>query len=156
MTTPRPEKIDYSFPRLLYFDSDVHAPDASLKQHEHATLLQLLRTTGRLHSTHSYLDIGTCTGRYPFALQPLLPPQAHIAGLDADADCIAYCNAQKRIRSARGESMEGMHFTHADFLHYQPLPGERYQLITCMLGTIAHLYEQLPPEQGIDAVLVRL
>lgn len=80
-----------------------------------------------------YLDIGTCTGRYPFNLSHRLL-NASILGIDADDDCIEFSNIQKQKFPY---STKNILFKRVDFL-YDSILNSKFELITCMLGTISH------------------
>jgi SAM-dependent methyltransferase len=131
------QKIDYTFPRLIKFDADLYPPDQALKEDELNIVLQHLKDYNGLKGIKDYLDIGTCTGRYPFSLNSLLSNSATL-GIDVDEECIEYCNIQreKRIKENPTHHQRTL-FKKMNFL-YEKIDSRKFGLITCMLGTISH------------------
>lgn len=129
------EKIDYSYPRLIQFDYNLNLKDKNLKDEEFAIVSQHLEKENKVERIIEYLDIGTCTGRYPFGLSKKLS-KANILGIDADADCIEFCNIQKQ-KFAKSLNTKNILFSHTDVL-YDNISNTKFDLVTCMLGTISH------------------
>jgi len=133
------EKIDYSFPKLMRFDSIVNNNDFKLKEDEKQKLINFLTQSDHFKKVHNYLDIGTCTGRYPFELsEHLKNPNTFILGLDADADCVEYCKTKMKLKDTHLPN-QVLAFKESDFLKSDDhILVNSYDLITCMLGTISN------------------
>lgn len=132
------EKINYTIPRLIRFDHDTHRGDAEVKAQEIETVIKFLESKRLFNKIKNYLDVGTCTGRYPFKLsEDGRLKQATIFAVDADEECIEYCNIQKDIREKDGQYVKNILFKQLDFIK-EDLGGRKFDLITCMLGTISH------------------
>ncbi len=140
-------KIDYTFPKLLEFDSQIHIKDSKLKAEELSCLKKYLTVNKYFNTVRRYLDIGTCTGRYPFNLKQEFEKKkkkVSILGIDADPECIAYTNAKKKIEE-NNKPDNRILFQKSDFLvDDKDLSGKKFDLITCMLGTISHFGWEKP------------
>ncbi|QDU66251.1 TIR domain-containing protein [Engelhardtia mirabilis] len=110
-----------------------------LKSQELQAALQLIRDSEMWGKFRSYLDIGTCTGRYPLALKrsEALDPSCRITGIDSDDDCILVAKGQCLTHepppmSIRIEPVDLFDTSVAE------LSGP-FELVTAMMGTISHL-----------------
>lgn len=124
-------EIDYEANWLLKYDADADENDARLKREEMAFVVDALSGNGNVEK---HLDLGTCTGRYLAALRQCLDIDVSV-GVDYDSDCIAHC---KRVHR---ELLQNNRFriVDADLRYSDSLPGERFDLVTCMMGTLCHL-----------------
>ena len=135
------KKVDYTLKKLLIFDNDIEERDTFLKQEEMQQVKKYLIQNGISKTISTYLDIGTCTGRYPFELKEIINVNSTIYGYDSDPDCIDYLKLKKKIKKKEGNNVENIIFSQANFLyaHDKILDESRhFDLITCMLGTISH------------------
>lgn len=129
------EKIDYTYSRLLKFNYNLNIKDSELKNEEMLIVKNFIEQRKYLKNVNDYLDIGTCTGRYPFTLSEILI-NSSILGIDADEDCVEFCNIEK-MKYSQIKNIKNILFKKIDFL-YDDFTNGKFNLITCMLGTISH------------------
>jgi SAM-dependent methyltransferase len=124
-------KIDYRKNWVLDYEYFAPQRDSELREDELRRTLSVLDFLGVVHGQCSaYLDVGTCTGRYPRALGPYVRDDGLIWGIDVDRDC---------IRMARQlTSDDRIRFTVNDFLAEDFKADVSFDLITCMLGTLTY------------------
>lgn len=130
--------IDYTYKKLLEYDLDISAADKLIKDNELAVVLAEMKRMQHFKNVGSYLDIGFCTGRYPFTIQQYLSRGSYIAGVDAGYNCYEYALIQNTKRKA------DIHFFCSDFTtdYTHAVYYRSYELVTCMLGTISHFGER--------------
>jgi hypothetical protein len=130
-------RIDYASNWLARYEFALPDSDKTLKTVELARVKEVLRQKTLQGRIKKYLDIGTCTGRYPRDLKKegYLDPKGDALGIDDDDDCIEFARAQgdspttyPRVRFEREDFL-------ATTLH--EISG-KYDLVTCMLGTLSH------------------
>ena len=100
MAVSNSSSIDYTYKKLLEYDLDVYATDKTIKDNELEIVLSEMQRMNHYTNVHSYLDIGFCTGRYPFTMQQYLQPSSKIAGIDAEYNCYEYALIQNTKRQA--------------------------------------------------------
>lgn len=130
--------IDYTYKKLLEYDLDVYASDKIIKDNELEIVLSEMERTYHFTYVRNYLDIGFCTGRYPFTMRQFLQNGNYIAGIDAEYNCYEYALIQNTKRQA------GINFFCSDFISDDASAAyhRNYELITCMLGTISHFCKE--------------
>lgn len=131
-------RIDYHTNWIARYEYDLEDRDKQLKASELAAAVEAIRSAGQFGTIDAFLDIGTCTARYPIELcrQHALKPEARIIALDEDSDCIEFARAK-----IRDENLDGrISLVQSDFLRDgQPeLVANSFGLVTCMLGTMSH------------------
>jgi SAM-dependent methyltransferase len=131
-------KIDYPLNKLLQFDKKSDSEEALLKKSEFNFVDKHLKDTAYYPRIKNYLDIGTCTGRYPFGLQPYLPAECKIYGIDTNSICIAYCDHIKEAKNCPNITYHQSDFLVDGNILPHSLSKVKFELITCMLGTISH------------------
>ena len=116
------------------YDHDLPRDDEKIKEAEMKATQTSLIESGP-HNINRYLDIGTCTGRYPVSLKKagLFSDEVKIVALDADRHC---CRTTRKSLNDAGIS--NFEVPCEDFLIWARDRIEEFDLITCMLGTISH------------------
>ncbi len=129
-------KIDYTSNWLARFEFGLSQEDQDLKAVEILQVEECLKERERWGKISRYLDIGTCTGRYPLGLQSGVSSDGYILGVDDDDDCLDFCR-NKMSSLPKGANVV---FENADFLSNSTNLGGKgnFDLITCMLGTFSH------------------
>jgi predicted nucleotide-binding protein len=135
-------EIDYERNWLLLYDRDADDGDAQLKRDELNWVLQVLKGKAPVSDPISHLDLGTCTGRYIEALRANLKIALSV-GVDSDRDCTEHC---RRVFT-NPEGSEEVQIVDADIRALNGLVPERFEVITCMMGTLCHL-RRLPSSRG--------
>jgi SAM-dependent methyltransferase len=134
-------RVDYTIKKLMEFDNDLNVADASLKRLEQEKVLKYLNDHGFNNKRINSLDIGTCTGRYPLLLKRVFGEDSLIYGIDSDHHCLEYIRVKKNILLNAGNEVGNIEFYEYDFLvnREPPLaPDMKFDVITCMLGTVSH------------------
>jgi SAM-dependent methyltransferase len=129
------KRIDYASNWLVKFEFNLEPHDEELKNVEIEWVEDLLQRNGRWGAVERYLDIGTCTARYPIALRDAIVEKGYILGVDEDADCIKF--SSQRVREKTGSDPR-IHLRLLDFTRDELPGGGGFDLITCMLGTVSH------------------
>jgi SAM-dependent methyltransferase len=124
-------EVDYEPNWLLKYDADADENDARLKREELTFVIDSLSGS---EEVGRHLDLGTCTGRYLEALRQQLTIKESV-GVDYDPDCIAHCKRAHQEMLRNG----GFRIVDADIRNSDSLPSERFDIITCMMGTLCHL-----------------
>jgi SAM-dependent methyltransferase len=128
-------RIDYASNWLARYEFALDPDDENLKSEEMKHAKDVLREEGRWGRIQSYLDIGTCTGRYPLLLREAILPRGTIVGIDEDFDCVRF--AQSNVeRQCPGDDRITIRQT--DFSAPAIAIGGPFDLMTCMLGTLSH------------------
>ncbi len=126
-------EIDYEKNWLLRYDRDADEGDARLKSEEMEWVLEALDSRTMADGIR-HLDFGTCTGRYIRALRERFNVRLSV-GVDVDQDCLDHC--QDLIGGFSGNAP--IQILDADIRKDDELPRERFDVITCMMGTLCHL-----------------
>ena len=110
-----------------------------MKVSELNAAIEVINQLGLFGRIESYLDVGTCTARYPIELSTrgALKPDAKVVALDEESDCIEFSRAKL---SDHHDIQHRIDLVTADFLRegQEDLKNESFDLITCMLGTLSH------------------
>ncbi len=124
------------FPITLY-EYALPQEDEGLKTIELARVEEVLREEVNEQDVDiaRYLDIGTCTGRYPIQLRSWVTPNGKILGVDEDYDCIRFAQANVERKCPEEKRIE---ISRQDFLAREVGIKGTFDLITCMLGTLSH------------------
>lgn len=128
-------ELDYEPNWLLKYDADEDPGDARLKEEELKFVIQTLSAGNGYKENARHLDLGTCTGRYMEKLRERLGVEVSV-GVDLDDDCLNHC---KRIHRELLEDERRFRIIDADIRNSESLPGEKFDLVTCMMGTLCHL-----------------
>ncbi|MGH8603796.1 MAG: class I SAM-dependent methyltransferase, partial [Gammaproteobacteria bacterium] len=130
-------KIDYESNWLAIYEYALAQEDEGMKTIELARVEEVLReeTKGRNRAITRYLDVGTCTGRYPIELREWVTPTGRVIGVDEDYDCVRFAQANIERKCPDEKRIE---ILQCDFVaRALGIKGE-FDLITCMLGTLSH------------------
>lgn len=150
-------RIDYAPTWLARYDFGLPPEDEALKIVELSRVREILRATGRWGAIGNYLDIGTCTARYPLNLRQAVRSDGRIIGLDSDIDSVRF--ARSRVMQEVGPT-DRIRIELGDFCDADLRFDSRFDLITCMLGTLCHFgvqrSKELPYEDVLQAALERL
>ncbi len=132
-------QIDIGNQGLAKFDhpASIYEDERKLKQEELSSLINLIKKVGINGTIRKYLDVGTCTARYPIALQKerVVISTGEIIGIDIDPDCVAF--AQGRCISLQ-DPPPSIKIIELDLMNSSPERLGRFDLITMMMGTISH------------------
>jgi hypothetical protein len=140
-------RIDYQSNWLAFYEFALGPDDTNLKIVESKRVEEVLRKLGKWGQLERCLDIGTCTGRYPMLLTAGLSPNGTIVGIDDDWDCVRFAksNIAQRANGDPRIEIKREDFTASDVTFH-----DRFDLITCMLGTLSHLgRDRTPPVAGV-------
>jgi 2-polyprenyl-3-methyl-5-hydroxy-6-metoxy-1,4-benzoquinol methylase len=119
--------LDYD--QELFLKYDYALPEDETKKFlETVNLLYLLKETDLANK--STLDIGSATGRYPMLMRWL---GAQSYGMDIEPRAIEYANRQKESEE------EFPKYFNADATKTFPSDIPKVNLVTCMMGTFAHI-----------------
>jgi SAM-dependent methyltransferase len=130
-------KIDYESNWLAIYEYALPKEEEDLKTVEMGRVTEVLgrEMSERSFSVRSYLDIGTCTGRYPIRLREYVEPDGRVLGIDEDYDCVRF--AQARIQQECPDDNR-IEVRRVDFTGPESQLQGPFDLITCMLGTLSH------------------
>ena len=141
-------RIDYTPNYLAKYEFGLSASDEKLKTIEFSRVDEFLRNNELWGKIDRYLDIGTCTARYPRELFDAVSEKGYIIGLDNDSDSVDFARslvADFKRKNADSSTLakKNLRILEADFCGV----GENnnlfddlksFDLITCMLGTLSH------------------
>jgi SAM-dependent methyltransferase len=127
--------INYRMSWLAEYDHALPREDEFLKVSELNSVRVELMRLNRQDNIGRYLDVGTCTGRYPIALRDMVRADGEIVGIDKDIDCVQF--TQTNIRRECSEDFRFRIMRH-DFCAPEFPSENRFDLITCMMGTLSH------------------
>lgn len=123
---------------LLKYENYLSEDDNVMKGSEISSVsveLDKLNLKGKIKK---YLDIGTCTARYPIFLKQkgYMKSDGYSCGIDNDDDCIYFAKSkvEKEFNSNNKPEIISLNFSFG-----LPLTFVNFDLITCMLGTISQL-----------------
>ena len=130
-------KIDYESNWLAIYEYALPQEDEGLKTIELARVEEVLREEVQEQNNEitRYLDIGTCTGRYPMQLRSWVTLNGKILGVDEDYDCIRFAQANVERKCPDEKRIE---ISQRDFVAREAGIRGKFDLITCMLGTLSH------------------
>jgi 2-polyprenyl-3-methyl-5-hydroxy-6-metoxy-1,4-benzoquinol methylase len=130
-------RIDYESNWLAIYEYALSQEDEGLKTIELARVEEVLREEIKEQGGEitRYLDIGTCTGRYPIQLRSWVAPNGKILGVDEDYDCIRFAQANIERKCPNEKRIE---IAQCDFVARKIDIRGKFDLITCMLGTLSH------------------
>lgn len=129
------QRIDYTSNWLALYEYSLEREDQALKTAESKRVVELLGELGRQGQIFHYLDIGTCTGRYPRELRDHVRSDGRILGIDVDEDCVQFSRDHPEIRARQDPRIS---FELMDFNTTDPLRLGQFDLITCMMSTFSH------------------
>jgi len=130
-------KIDYESNWLAIYEYALPKEEEEMKTVELGRVTEVLGKEIGEHGLkiRSYLDIGTCTGRYPIRLREYVTGDGNLLGIDEDYDCVRF--AQARIKQECPDD-ERIEIRRVDFTGPEAQLQGPFDLITCMLGTLSH------------------
>lgn len=149
-------KIHYRANWLARYEFALDHDDSTLKRAEAASLEQAIRERGRWGRVCSYLDVGTCTGRYLLFLRDAVAPDGIIVGIDDDPECVRF--AMSNV-ARHGENDRRVDLIRADFCARNlTLPNERFDLVSCMMSTLSHFGSERREDHddALQTVLARV
>lgn len=130
-------RIHYTSNWLMTYEICLPQEDRKLKDAELNRVKSIVADwwqRKRLRSVR-LLDIGTCTARYPLELNQLFPDseQVELVGIDDDEDAL-------RVAKEKASGINRIRILRWDFLESgSPFDeDQKFDVITCMLGTISH------------------
>jgi SAM-dependent methyltransferase len=132
-------RIDYPVSWLVHYDHALPREDEALKVEELSSVRVDLVRLGRWGAVQRFLDVGTCTGRYLFALRDAVTADGTILGIDNNIDCVRF--AQSKVRRELG-SEPRIRVERQDFRAAEAALPQSFDLVTCMLGTVLHFERQ--------------
>lgn len=128
--------IAYNYSQLTSYEHGLSRRDESLKSSEMSAVIKVLTERAMLAKGH--LDIGTFTARYVLGLRPWvagIEEGGRIIGIDNSQICVSF--AKDRVRE-EAYNEQRIHILEQDFLRLRSRDIGKFDLITAMLGTIAH------------------
>lgn len=137
------KKIDHVRNYAYIYEHLLQERDNNLKRSELAATRRCLQLMGiEEASLDRYLDIGTCTGRYPLELRPYVKLGGTLYGVDTNRTLIRI--AERKLAEATREapdpeSLPEVEFRCIDVLSPDFFLNQKCDLITCMLGTVSYL-----------------
>lgn len=129
------KRIDYHPIWLARYDHALPKDDDRLKRCEFEAVKHKLRRRGLWGRLRRFLDVGTCTGRYPIGLRDAVADDGAIFGVDNDRDAVRF--ACHNVAEACADDAR-IRIEHLDFCAQQFALAGPFDLITCMLGTLLH------------------
>jgi predicted nucleotide-binding protein/SAM-dependent methyltransferase len=139
-------EIDYTSNWLAEYDEAVGG-DGDLKRRESEFVRHRLeKNHGKEAAVVSHIDVGTCTGRYLKELAHFIKSDGQIVGVDSDRDCINLLRSRKENNEldSRAEIVSG------DLRRREELPPEKFEIVTCMMGTLCHLERRVNGKAGFE------
>lgn len=133
---PAASVIGYGTERLSLYEDGLPTADERLKTTEATHVEDALRSRGLWGRIHRYLDIGTCTGRYPRLLAKAIHVDGSIVAIDSNPSCVRFAR-EKLEQSYGGDDRADVRC--GDFLgSTTEFPTAPFELITCMMSTVSH------------------
>ncbi|MEO1393988.1 MAG: TIR domain-containing protein [Cyanobacteria bacterium J06634_5] len=143
-------RINYTPNYLAKYEFGLNASDEKLKTIELSRVDEFLRNNDLWGNVRRYLDIGTCTARYPRELFDAVIDGGSIIGIDNDSDSVEFARSlvedfiDKKYSSNSNPVKKNISVLEADFC--ESIDGKHklfdsirsFDLITCMLGTLSH------------------
>jgi hypothetical protein len=150
-------KIDYESNWLAVYEFGLDSEDQTLKTVEVERIKEVLRGRGRWGEIRRYLDVGTCTGRYPIQLRETVVSDGEIIAIEEDYDCFRFAEASRQLHCPKDHRIK---MTLGDFGAAQLQFDGPFDLITCTLGTLSHFgwrrNSTKPFTDSLQAALVRM
>ncbi|MDP9070861.1 MAG: nucleotide-binding protein [Actinomycetota bacterium] len=150
-------KIDYESNWLAIYEYALSEEDEKLKTVELARVEEVIRDATREGNLRvgRYLDVGTCTARYPINLRGCVAEDGRIIGIDEDFDCVRFSQANVRRLCPEDDRIE---ITQSNFTARQLNIRPSFDVITCMLGTLSHFgWDRKPSyEDSLQRALDRM
>jgi SAM-dependent methyltransferase len=128
-------RINYVPVWLARYDYGLPEEDKLLKIVEMSSVKTQLKQLHRWGKIERYLDVGTCTGRYPINLRNAVVDRGEIIGIDNDLDCVRFARWNIE-QECRGDAR--IRIEHKDFCAEEIGLKGPFGLVTCMLGTLLH------------------
>jgi SAM-dependent methyltransferase len=128
-------RVNYTSNYLAKYEFQLNEDDTRMKNAEISRVEEFIRRNNLENQISRYLDIGTCTARYPIFLRKYVRKDGVIYGIDNDEDCISFSRA---LVIERAKNDQRIQILQVDFLAQLPINLKSFDLITCMLGTISH------------------
>jgi SAM-dependent methyltransferase len=130
---------------LDVYEHGLDARDEYLKERELEAVRAFLEAHRPGWKARRLLDVGTCTGRYLLGLQGFATVSI---GVDNDPECVrrSVHNLRGAHLAPAGEPPAAV--VEADVLAPDLDLGDRFDLITCMMGTLSHLVSERGPFEG--------
>ncbi len=121
---------------LMYYDKN-HGDDGDLKEDECKFVRDRLALRYGVNGARasSHVDVGTCTGRYLKELACFFADDRRIVGVDNDPECIRMLMQ----KVAEKELAEEIEILQGDFRYKEDLPHGKFDIVTCLMGTLCHL-----------------
>jgi hypothetical protein len=139
-------EIDYTSNWLARYDK-ASGDDRDLKKRESQFVITgIEKRRGKEPTVRGHIDIGTCTGRYLKQLASYVSSDGQIVGVDSDPDCINLLRSHKENEELdpRVEIITG------DLRRREELPTEKFDIVTCMMGTLCHLERKPEGKSGFE------
>ena len=151
-------RIDYRPNWLAKYQYGLEEHDEHLKTLELARVKEVLSEIGIWGKVTRLLDIGTCTGRYMVELRDAVINSrgSQIIGLDEDEDCFHFASS---LIKKEHPGDRRLNVIQSDFLSNNFPELGKFDLITCMLGTLAHFGWDRDDSNCVDSLqdaLVRM
>lgn len=128
-------RVNYTSNYLAKYEFQLNEDDTRMKNAEISRVEEFIRRRNLENQISRYLDIGTCTARYPIFLRQYVRTDGVIYGIDNDEDCISF---SKALVIERTQNDKRIQILQVDFLAQLPTDLKSFDLVTCMLGTISH------------------
>jgi SAM-dependent methyltransferase len=131
------KQMDYTPHWLAKYEFDLSRNDEELKVLEIRRVEEILKrqNISRWGHINRYLDVGTCTGRYPIQLREAVVKDGKIIGIDSDPQCISFAGGRVREKAGGDRRID---IQQIDFGAREIPDIGKFDLITCMLGTLSH------------------
>lgn len=133
-------RIEYDTSWLVRYDHALPREDEALKVAELSSVQVELTRLARWGNVRRFLDVGTCTARYPLSLRDAVRADGDIMAIDNDMDCVRF--SQEKTQRESGNDSRFKIKCH-DFRSTELPSARKFDLITCMMGTLSH-FEHAP------------
>ena len=134
-------ELDHEDNWFAQYDLDLSKRDGDLKEKELSATIRRIKGHFPFPDIRRYLDIGSCTGRYPLNLLAsgwFCEPRTVIALENNQTACRLM--REKFRKSPFPKEYQDIKVVERDFMGPDPAnPSKAFDLITCMLGTLSHL-----------------
>jgi SAM-dependent methyltransferase len=146
-------RIEYDVSWLARYDHALPREDEALKVAELSSVQVELVRSDRWGRVRRLLDVGTCTGRYPLSLRDAVAPDGEVMAIDNDLDCVRF--TREKIQRECGN--DGRYKIKCHDIRSSELPSDRkFDLITCMMGTVSHFEHSGSGQPRPDDALQRV
>lgn len=144
------KRIRYRSNWLARYEYALDPDDENIKSAEAELTKELIRRRSRWGEIASYLDIGTCTGRYLSELNDAVCESGTILGIDDNLESVLFARSNLRKKHPDDERMS---VALQEFGTERPPHGGPFDLITCMMSTLSHF--GWDRNEGFDDTLQR-